>query len=110
MFGDSVNITSDGKRHLGAVLGSHDYNKQYCEEKVGMWVQELSILSEIAKTHPQMAYAAFTKGYKSKFTYFLRTIENFHQFVSPVDQLLAEIFILFYFCQEIFVHTNYRLC
>jgi hypothetical protein len=93
IFGNTVKITSEGKRHLGAVIGSADYNKEFCEEKVDVWIKELTTLCEIATTHPQMAYAAYLKGYKSKFTYFLRTIENFHNFVSPVDQLLSEKFI-----------------
>jgi hypothetical protein len=93
IFGNTVNITCEGKRHLGAVIGSEDYKKTYCEEKVGEWIKELTNLCEIAQTHPQMAYAAYQKGYKSKFTYFLRTIENFHNFVTPVDTLISEQFI-----------------
>ena len=93
IFGNSVNITSEGKRHLGAVIGSPEYNEEFCKDKVNVWIKELTTLCEIATTHPQMAYTAYLKGYKSKFTYFLRTIENFHNFVSPVDQLLSEKFI-----------------
>ena len=93
LFGDSVNITTEGKRHLGAVIGSAEYKKEYCEEKVNNWVKELTTLCEIAETQPQSAYAAFTQGYRSKFTYFLRTIENFEQFVEPVETLLTEKFI-----------------
>ena len=93
IFGDSVNITSEGKRHLGAVIGSDDYSKTFCEEKVNSWIKELSTLCEIAETHPQMAYSAYIKGYKSKFTHFIRTIENFHHHVSPIDELLSEQFI-----------------
>ena len=37
-----------------------------------------------------MAYAAFQKGYKSKFTYFLRTIENFQQYVEPLDAVISD--------------------
>ena len=54
------------------------------------WVEELSNLTEIAETHPQMAYSAFQKGYKSKFTYFLRTIENFQQYVEPLDAIISD--------------------
>jgi hypothetical protein len=93
IFGDSVNITTEGKRHLGAVIGSAEYKKEYCEDKVNNWVKELTILCEIAETQPQSAYAAFTQGYRSKFTYFLRTIENFEQFVNPVETVLTEKFI-----------------
>ena len=42
---------------------------------------------------PQATYTAFTKGFRSKFTYFMRTIENFEKFVTPIDDLLHDTFI-----------------
>ena len=77
VFGGSVNITTDGKRHLGAVIGSANYKQEYCEEIVQNWVSQLKLLCDISQTQPQAAYTAFTKGFRSKFTYFMRTIENF---------------------------------
>ena len=68
-------------------------NKEYCENIVNNWVKELKTLCDIADTHHQAAYAAYTKGYRSKFTYFLRTIENFEQFVTLVDQVISESFM-----------------
>ena len=44
---------------------------------------ELEALSEIARSQPHAAYTVFTKGYKSKFTYFMRTIESFEDYVDP---------------------------
>ena len=64
VFGNSVNVTTDGKRHLGAVIGSENYRKEYCEKLVKNWVSELTKLSEIADTQPQAAYAAYAKGYR----------------------------------------------
>jgi hypothetical protein len=88
IFGDTVNITTEGKRHLGAVIGSETFKREYCEDKVNTWIKELSTLCEFAETQPQAAYAAYTKGYKSKFTFFLRTIENFEEYLHPIDDLL----------------------
>ena len=68
VFGDEVNITIEGQRHLGAVIGSQEYKDMYCKEKVRAWKGELETLSEIAKNQPHAAYIAFTKGFKSKFT------------------------------------------
>ena len=48
MFGDEVNITTEGQRHLGAVIGSQEFKDQYCREKVLGWKGELEALSEIA--------------------------------------------------------------
>ena len=75
------------------MIGSEKYKKEYCEEIVDNWVKELKTLCDIADTQPQAAFAAYTKGYKHKFNYFLRTIENFEQFVAPIDQLLNDKFI-----------------
>ena len=93
VFGQTVNITVEGKRHLGAVLGSDSYKKEYCDELVNGWVSELQVLSDIAKSQPQAAYSAFTKGFKSKFNYFERTIENFENFVEPVEDILSKSFL-----------------
>ena len=108
IFGESVNITVDGKRHLGAVIGTKNNEKEYCEEIVNNWVKELKNLCEIAETQPQAAYAAYTKGYKSKFTYFIRTIKNFEQYVAPIYDLLNEHFIPTLFGSDTPLETPYR--
>ena len=32
IFGEEVNITTNGKCHVGAVIGSKDYKDHYCKE------------------------------------------------------------------------------
>lgn len=64
----NINITIDGKRHLGAVIGSDIYKEEYVNDLVRVWVSEITMLSEIAKIYPQSAYCAFTAGYVHKFT------------------------------------------
>ena len=76
IFGNNVQITSEGKRRLGAVIGSKEYEREYCEGLVTNWSKELKNLCEFAISQPQAAYTAYTKGYKSKFTYFMRTIKT----------------------------------
>ena len=63
--GDEVHITTEGQRHLGAVIGSQEFKDQYCREKVFGWKGELEALSEIARSQPHAAYTVFSKGYKS---------------------------------------------
>ena len=50
VFGDEVNITTEGQRHLGAVIGSQKYKDQYCGDKVLSWKGDIETLSEIAKS------------------------------------------------------------
>ena len=72
VFGDEVNVTTEGQRHLGAVIGSQEFKDQYCQEKILSWKGELKALSEIARSQPHATYTVFSNGYKSKFTYFMK--------------------------------------
>lgn len=38
----NVNITSTGKHHLGAVIGSQEYKNEYVDELVSRWTKELA--------------------------------------------------------------------
>ena len=102
IFGKEVNITTEGKRHLGAVIGSKDYQDEYCGDKVQRWRQEIIFLAEIAKSQPHAVYIALTKAYKFKFTYFMRTIEAFEDYTDPipVQEALNEILLPQLFGQE----------
>ena len=45
-------------------------------EKIAQWVGEVSLLSAIAITQPHAAYAAFTHGLSSKWSYLSRILPN----------------------------------
>ena len=60
-------MTISGQRHLGAVIGSELYQKEYIEEIVSKWKDELLLLlTEIAEIQPQAAHSAYIHGFKSK--------------------------------------------
>ena len=61
-----INITTEGKRHLGAVIGSNEFRVKYVTEKVNEWIDELRTLSTNAKSQPQAANAAFCFGEQNK--------------------------------------------
>ena len=50
-------------------------------------------LLEISKSQPHAAYVAFTKGFKSKFTYYLRTIESFEEYMDPIEEVIHTSFL-----------------
>ena len=58
VFNDSnVNISIEGKRHLGAVIGSNDkYREKYVKDLVNDWNNQLALLSSIAESHSQVYY------------------------------------------------------
>ena len=51
--GSGVQITTEGKRHLGASLGSTKYKEEYLSSKVDEWIAQLRILSQLARAQPQ---------------------------------------------------------
>ena len=74
--GSGVQITTEGKRHLSASLGSTKYKEEYISSKVDQWIVQLRSLSQIAKTQPQAAYSAFITGFWHKFFVHMRTISG----------------------------------
>jgi len=94
IFIDSnVQLTVTGEKHLGAVIGSKSYKENYVEQKVKLWIEEISMLSKIALTEPQAAYTCFTSGYKHKLTYLMRTIPNISELLTPLDEIILNQFI-----------------
>ena len=52
----NFNITDEGKRYLGAVVGTEEFRKEYAIIRVNDWVTELKLPTKIAKFYPQVAY------------------------------------------------------
>ncbi len=50
--GTGLQITTEGQRHLGAVIGTEAFKKEFVEKKVDEWIEELKELEKIAKVDP----------------------------------------------------------
>ena len=87
MRDNKVYITTEGKRHLGAAIGSNEFRVKYVTEKVNEWCKNLKTLSNFTKSQPQAAYAAFCFGEQKKYSYFLRTIPSMSELNKPVAKL-----------------------
>ena len=91
--GSNIPITTEGKRHLGAVIGNKKHKEEYVYEKVTSWYNELILLSEIAKIEPHAAYCCFVNGYKHKLTYYMRTIPEISHLLIPIEDVIRTKFI-----------------
>jgi len=52
-------VTSEGKPHLGAPIGTPEYVEKFTVNKVNKWILEIDTLSSIATFQPHAAYACF---------------------------------------------------
>ena len=64
--GTNVQITTHGKRHLGAALGSKTFTEEYVGKTVQEWTNDIKNLARIASYQPHAAYAAYTHGLSNR--------------------------------------------
>ena len=83
-----LRITCEGKRHLGAALGTRDFVVDYVQEKVANWKAKIGHLSSFAKSEPHAAYAALTHGLMSHWMFSLRSIEGIANLMQPVEEAI----------------------
>ena len=90
LFEDTqVNVTSEGRPHLGAAIGTESYINSYVKQKVEQWSVELERLALVATTQPHSAFAAFTHGFTSKWTHLARTIPNISHLLQPLEDIIS---------------------
>ena len=86
IFADSgVQITSEGRRHLGAALGTKSFTEAFVTKRVQDWVQEIDTLSSIALSQPHAAFAALTHSLISKWDYLQRAMPDIGELFQPLE-------------------------
>ena len=88
-----INLTTEGCHHLGTALGLRDFLKDYVNDRVEQWVEEVIKLSEFANSQPQACFAVYTFGLKHRWTYFMRTLPDIQELLCPLEDTLMSIFV-----------------
>ena len=83
-----IQITTEGHRQLGAVVGTNTFKISFVTSKVNEWVSQVDALSEIAKTEPHVAYAAFTHGLRHRYTFMMRTVPGISDQLKTLDNAI----------------------
>ena len=91
--GTSVQITTQGQRHLGAPLDSRSFVEEFVRAKVSVWVSELNSLSEIASSQPQAAYTTLTHGLMSRWTHLMCTAPGIDSLFQPLEDEIRHHFL-----------------
>ena len=84
--GTEIVITTVGKRHLGAAIGTRSFIEKYAEQKIAAWVHEMETITSLATIQPHAAYAAFTRGLGNKWTFLARTIPDTNKLFEPLEE------------------------
>ena len=91
--GTGINITIEGRKHLGSALGSRSYLEQHVGGKVEDWVAEVTRLAGFARSQTQASYAAFTFGLRQRWTYFMRTLPDIERLLQPLERAVSDVLI-----------------
>ena len=61
---------------------------------MNQWIKELQMLCKITWFEPQAAYSCFVMAFKSKPTFYMRTIPNISRQLKRLDEVIPTEFIL----------------
>ena len=81
----NISITTEGRRYLGGALGTSDFCKEFSENKVAEWVNEIDRLSIIARSQPQAAHSAFTHSTIGRWIFSLRSTQFSCDTLQPLE-------------------------
>ena len=85
-----VQITTQGRRLLGAALGTGEFVDNFAAEKAAELQQELHTLAKKAETQPQASFCALVHGLSSKWLYLARTIAEVGEMLQPLESSLNQ--------------------
>ena len=91
--GTKVNINVEGKQYLGRAIGTDAFMEAFLESKVDEWVNEVQRLSEIAKSQPHSAYAAFGHGLVGRWTYQCKISDVPTRMLQRLEKVIQESFL-----------------
>ena len=87
-----IKNTMQGARVFGAALGVRPFVEKFVRDMVACWVTKVKNLSVITKTYPQAAYAVFTHGLSSKWSFLMRTIPDIGDKLQQLEDAIRLYF------------------
>ena len=91
-----ISVTSNGKRHLVAVICSRSYEEDYLNKKdrsVNKRDKTSQKLLKRIKIKPQCTLSYFISGYNHKLNYYIRMVPNISNLLRHTDNVVKKGFI-----------------
>ena len=93
LFGPHVKITTNGKRHIGAALGTEEFKHDFIRNKVNNWLKDIEELAQIAIEEPQAALSAYNTALSQRWTFVQRTMRGIGVLFEPIEQAIRNTLI-----------------
>ena len=84
-----IQIAKEGRRSLGAALGTHSYTEEFVSKQVQKWTEEVKRLATIAESQPHAANATLTHGLFGRWSYLSRTVSNITDVLQPLEDAIC---------------------
>ena len=91
--GTGIEVTVDGSPYLGGAVGSADFCRRRQRKQAEGWISQIEVLSGMAVTQPQAAYAVFTQGLSSQWLYAFRCLPWESGMLEQMDDIINSKFI-----------------
>ena len=88
-----VQISTEGRRELGAPIGNRAFVESYVTRRVERWKVELDRLCDVARSQPHAAYSAFCLGLRGKWLSLMRTVPNISSLLMPLEDKIRKKFL-----------------
>ena len=89
----NINITTDGHAYLGSYIGSDAGKSTYTKDQIKEWRKDIDSLADIAKTEPQLAYAAYVYGMSKRWMFLSRTTPCITEEMKILEHHIKETLI-----------------
>ena len=83
-----IKIITKGTSHLCVVMTEINFSKEYLQNVIQPWKNQLNTLSKIPDIQPHGVYYAYLFGFKCKSTFLLGTVPDIAHYLFPTEELL----------------------
>ena len=84
---------SDGKRYVGAFLGSRKALERWLQPQIDDWVYGVKRLAMVARRYPQTAYAGLVKSLQCEWQFVQRVTRDAAQLFTPIEEAIKSHFL-----------------
>ena len=88
-----VQITTEGRRLLGAPLGTLKFKAEHLNEKVSPWTCQIVKLAAIARTQPHAAVSAFKHALLGRLMFLARVTSDLVDHIQPLETEICRSFL-----------------